>query len=399
MNKYILREVKNPKDERLFLEMPLEIYRNDNYWVRPLDNDVKAVFNPLKNHLFDRGEAIRWIVFDENAKMVGRIAAFYNEELSKKGDCISAGCGFFESIDSTEVSSMLFDAAVSWLSKRGIQAMDGSVNFGERDMFWGVQVSGFCHPMYGANYNKPYYSKLFEDYGFQNYFTQHSFIKELDPDTLNPAVKEKAQRLRENPDFEFRSIKRSEIKGIGEKFRAVYNKAWSNFDDIVEMTPEKAKQLEDTLKPIIDPNIVIFAFYHGEPIGFFISIPDINLAIKHLNGNFNLWSKLKFMYHLKIKKSCDIMVGIVFGVVPEFQGKGIEAGMIMALGDIIKGNKKFNYRQLELVWIGDFNPLMIRMVESYVCAQKYKEFVTYRYMIDKNIEFKRAPKVSMTRKK
>lgn len=397
MESYILKEIKTKQDEILFLNMPNEIYNYDTNWIRPLDNDIKGVFNPQKNLLFKEGEAIRWILLDKKNTPVGRIAAFYNIKLAEKGYCKSGGCGFFECIDSQIAANVLFDTSVKWLSKRGIQAMDGSINFGERDLFWGVLVNGFHHPMYGANYNKPYYGKLFEQYGFHVYFNQHSYYKSFDVDTLNPAIVEKAKRLAENPAFEFRSLRKSELENAPEMLRSVYNRAWANFDDIAEMSEKQAESMVKMMKPILDIDVIIFAFHNNQPIGFFIAIPDINLAIKGLNGSLKPINLIKFLYRLKIKKACNIVQGIVFGVTPEFQGKGVESGMIMAMSDVVR--TKNRYKHLEIMWIGDFNPLMMRMVEKYVCAEKYKQFVTYRYMIDKSIEFQRAQNVSYTRSK
>lgn len=93
------------------------------------------------------------------------------------------------------------------------------------------------------------------------------------------------------------------------------------------------------------------------------------------------------------------MQSIVFGVVPEFQGKGIESGMITAMFDRVEGRKWGKYHHIEIVWIGDFNPLMMRVIESHVIAQRYKHHITYRFMIDKNIEFQKAPRVRVSKKK
>ena len=398
MKKYSLKEVKTKDDELSFLNMVNIIYTGDANWVRPLDNDIKNTFNPNKNILFNEGEAIRWILTDETNTVIGRIAAFYNRKLLNKGYCKTGGCGFFECIDSQEAANILFNESAEWLSERGVQAMDGSINFGERDRFWGVLVDGFHHPLYGSNYNKPYYGKLFEDYGFNVYFNQYSYIRKLSSEGVNPAVIEKAKRLSENPDFEFRSIRKDEMSKVASMFRTVYNKAWSKYDDIAEMSQEQADNLFKMLKPIIDRRVLIFAFYQNQPIGFFIAIPDINMATKDLNGNISGINLIKFLYKLKIKKSCNILQGIVFGVTPEFQGKGIESGMMIALSDLAEANKIPEYEHFEITWIGDFNPLMIRVIESYVCATKYKHYITYRYMIDKSIEFKRAERVSASRK-
>ena len=142
MPKYELKKVETKKDIRAFLDMPDIIYKDDAVWVRPLDNDIEAVFSPKKNLLFDEGEAIRWVLYADG-KPVGRIAAFYNKHKAAKSEQLTGGCGFFECIDSQEAANIMFDAAKEWLAERGMKAMDGPINFGDRDMFWGCEVEGF----------------------------------------------------------------------------------------------------------------------------------------------------------------------------------------------------------------------------------------------------------------
>ena len=140
---YILHEVTTREDIKKFLDLPDAINKNDRNWIRPLDNDIEAVFDPAKNKCFNDGDAIRWIVFDEDRKVVGRIAAFYSDEQAQKEVVLTGGCGFFDSINSQEVANILFSAARTWLETKGMQAMDGSINFGDRMSWWGVLVDGF----------------------------------------------------------------------------------------------------------------------------------------------------------------------------------------------------------------------------------------------------------------
>lgn len=397
MSQYTLKEVKTKQDIKAFLEMPLSIYKDDPNWVRPWDNDIETVFSPAKNMLFNGGEAIRWVAYNQKGESVGRIAAFYNIELAKSSDVMAGGCGFYESIEDKELAHLLFDTAKEWLTSRGMKAMDGPINFGNRDYFWGLLVEGFYPPMYNMNYNKPYYEALFDDYGFQNYFNQHSYYKDIHTDgDLNPVVIEKARRLDETGEFSFRHITNKDLPYVGDRFRTIYNKAWSKFTGVVEMTKEQSDKILKELRPILDKRLIYFAYHNENPIGFFIMVPNIYEAIVHLNGKFNLWAKIKFMYYLKVKKCCKTINALIFAVDPEYQGKGIESGIINAVRKEIANTNE--YTHMELVWIGDFNPLMMRMVESYVQAKKYKRHVTYRYMIDKTIEFKRCPKASISKK-
>ena len=134
MNEYSLEEVTSARLEREFLDLPKRIYKNNPYWVCPLDNDIRGRFDPQVNELLQDGEAIRWIARNAQGEVVGRIAAFYNRELvaASEGQP-TGGCGFFECIDNQTVANLLFDACQQWLKARGIEAMDGPINFGDRD--------------------------------------------------------------------------------------------------------------------------------------------------------------------------------------------------------------------------------------------------------------------------
>ena len=157
-----LIEVTNKRSARNFLQVALKLYANDPHWIRPLDNDIEDVFNPKKNKFFRFGEAIRYILLDERGQSIGRIAAFINKKYKNKGDDVPiGGIGFFECINNQNAANYLFDHAKKWLESKGMEAMDGPINFGERDRWWGLVVEGFKEPLYGMNYNPPFYVSLF----------------------------------------------------------------------------------------------------------------------------------------------------------------------------------------------------------------------------------------------
>jgi hypothetical protein len=132
--KMTLVEVIDQKTARTFLEMPMDIYRNDPNWIRPLDKDIESVFDKKQNKAFRHGEAIRWILKDEKAKIIGRVAAFVNKKYKTKGDIVPVGgMGFFECINDPAAANILLDACKQWLQQKGMGAMDGPINFGERD--------------------------------------------------------------------------------------------------------------------------------------------------------------------------------------------------------------------------------------------------------------------------
>ena len=341
--KYTLKEVTDKALEREFIELPKRLYKGNRNWVCPLDDDIKAVFDPAKNKLYQDGEAIRWVAYNAEGEVVGRIAAFYDNEHAYSYEQPTGGCGFFEAINDQELANTLFEAARMWLVSRGMEAMDGPVNFGPRDSWWGLLVEG----------------------------------------------------LMNTPGYSFAPINVKDLESVAENFRVIYNKAWSLFTGVKPMPKEEAQKIMKTLRPIVDPNIIFFAYFNDEPIGFFIMVPDINRIIGKFNGKLNLWNKLRLMWDLKVKKSCDRIFGIIFAVTPEFQGKGVESGMIQYIYETYIRTDRNSYKTVEFAWIGDFNPVMNRMIQTYVCATRHKMHTTYRYLFDRTKEFKRCPRLGI----
>ncbi len=398
-NIYTLKEVTTSSEIERWLEMPKKIYKGNRNWVCPIKGDIESVFNRSKNELFNDGDAIRWIVYNNTNEPVGRIAAFYNREKTLSETQPTGGCGFFEAINDQQVANMMFEAARIWLAARGMEAMDGPINFGNRDAWWGLLVQGQeFQPVYQNGYNPPYYKELFESYGFQNYFNQHTYLWRIYDDDVNTLVYDRASRVFSTPGYHFRQIDMNNLEEEAEAFRITYNKAWSLFSGVTPMSKEEAHQLIKTMKPIIDTDVAFFAYFNDEPIGFFIMIPDLNRILGQFNGKFGWYQKLKLMWDLKVMHKCDRLLGMIFGVIPEFHGKGVESGMMRYILETYMRTDKNRYKTIEFAWIGDFNPVMNRMVESYVCATKHKMHTTYRYLFDREAEFKRCPRMGIKRR-
>lgn len=385
-----LEEVTNKQSEKEFVHLPVRLYKGEKNWIRPLDKDIRAVFDPEKNKNFRNGEAIRWILRNDQKKVIGRIAAFVNEKTANTYDQPTGGLGFFECINDQEAAFKLFDVAVDWLKERGMEAVDGPINFGDRVNWWGLLVDGYHEPNYQMPYNFPYYKELFEAYGFRVYFKQYTYQRPMGSEVdFVPHFYEKAEATMNDPDYEFRHIRKGEFNKAHEYFHTVYNKAWAGHSGVKPMTMEQAKRTFMQLKPVADRRLVWYAFYKGEPVAFFISIPELNQLYKFLNGQWNLWSKLKFMALLKMGV-CKKGLGIVFGVVPEHQKKGVEGALVVNYVQKLAWKKGFPYKDIEMNWIGDFNPKMMRVAEN-IGSRIYKTHITYRKLFDETREFERAP--------
>jgi len=140
-----LIEVITSAHQLEFIEMAVRLYRDEKSWIRPIDQDIEGLFHAETNKLFRNGaQAKRWLLQDDSAKTIGRIAAFINPKMKEKQP--TGGVGFFECIQNQEAAFLLFDQAKDWLQSEGMEAMDGPINFGERDKWWGLLVDGFSEP-------------------------------------------------------------------------------------------------------------------------------------------------------------------------------------------------------------------------------------------------------------
>jgi hypothetical protein len=384
-----IQEVTTPAHINQFISLPIRLYKNEPNWIRPLDKDIESVFDQDKNKTFRHGECVRWLLLNDGNEVIGRVAAFVNQKTVNKGnDQPTGGMGFFECVNNKEAAFMLFDQCKQWLISKGMEAMDGPVNFGSRDRWWGLLIEGFDRqPNYQCNYNFPYYKDFFEAYGFQVYFYQLTFGRNV-MDPLEQRIIDKANITYTDPEYEYRHLKKSEYDKLPEYIFKVYNSAWANRSENPELSMLQAKLLVKQMLPIMDEKLLYFAFYKGEPVAFYLSLPEINQIFKHVNGKLDIIGKLKFLWN-KLMKTNRKAFGILFGVVPDHQGKGVDSAIVLAARDVLQVSYK-RYEEYEMNWIGDFNPKMVNVAEQ-VGGLVCKRHATYRKLFDESKPFKRAP--------
>jgi len=381
--------VHDKASHREFMSVQLIIYKNNKNWIRPLDKDIEEVFDEKKNKAFRFGKIQRWILKNDEGELIGRIAAFVNKKYKNKGDEGAAGgIGFFECINNQAAADLLFDNARHWLIKEGMIYMDGPINFGERDKWWGLVTEGFIEPLYGMNYNPPYYQSLFENYGFECFYNQICVgMKVKNP--LQQKIWDRHDLIANDPAFSARHLKKRQLVQFASDFTEVYNKAWAGHGGLKEISKEQVVMMFKKMKPVMDERILWFAYHHEKPIAIFINLPDLNQWFKHLNGKFGLLHKLYFLL-LKTFKPNKKFTGLVFGIVPEFQGKGVDAYIIAESAKVLQ-SPAMPYTDYEMQWIGDFNPKMLNIAQNLGDVFDSRKLTTYRYQFDRTIPFKRHP--------
>lgn len=371
-----------------FLDMVQIIYQNDDVYVRPLDIEINNIFNPSTNNFHQHGEAARWILKDGD-RIIGRVAAFINLKKAYTFEQPTGGMGFFECINDASAAKLLMDTARNWLQARGMEAMDGPINFGENDNFWGLLVQGFTHPAVGMNYNPEYYQSLFENYGFNLYFEQIS--NHMDAHKPLPERFAKiAEWVSKKPGYSFEHLKLSNLNKYSQDFQNIYNDAWQFHENFSPMSNQTVLESLEKMKAFIDERFIWFAYVDGNPAAFVITIPDVNQVIKYMNGKTNYFAKLKFAYYRMIGKMDRLRV-VIMGVKPAYQKSGLESALIMKSIEMIR--KTNQYKEIELSWVGDFNPKMRALHES-VGAVLAKTHYTYRCLFSNTKNFKRATEIA-----
>lgn len=372
----------NKANRQDFFSVAINIYSADNNWVCPLNSEVDNIFNPEKNKILQKGSSKRWILYDDNLP-VGRITAFWTEVKSKKSKPYSGGIGFFECIDSQESANLLFETAINWLKSEGMQTADACTIPGENYNYWGVLIDGFIQQGFGMPYNPPYYKDLFENFGFQTYYEQYSYHVDLTKPFPERHVSF-AMHVINSGEFEFCHLDFRHLDKYITAATKVFNDVWSIFHaDYVPADESDFRAMFDDIKPIVRAEFIWFVFKDGIPIGMEVCLPDINKVIKPFKGKLNLINKVRAFFKLK---NVDRARLLVFGVHPDFHRKGVMQALFLKMTESLK---KAGVKELEMSWVGDYNPTVNKLYSHLGNATHAKTHATFRYVIDKSVQFER----------
>jgi hypothetical protein len=362
------------KTKRDFLNVAGICYAQDPNWIQPLNRDIESVFDPETNNFHSHGSCTRWVLYDQHDRPIGRIAAFINEKKARLTTIAMGGCGFFECINDPAAANMLFDTAREWLSQRGMQAMEGPVNFGENLMWWGLLIEGFTMPYYGMNYNPPYYRSLFEQYGFAIAYEQIS--NRIDVNAPFPQRFEKiASWVASKKNNAFRHFDPRYFDKFAQDFMDIYNDGWKDFNQFTPVTLASIRENFNQMKPVMDNQLVWYAYVNDDPAAFLLVLPDINELIAGLNGRLDLIGKVKFLWHKKTRKHRRLRA-VIMGTKAQYRNHGLESTLFIKLKEYVLSLQQ--YQELELSWVGDFNKKMLS-IHGATGARPSKKHATYRY--------------------
>lgn len=343
-----VRPVRSDRDRELFLDVPYRVYADDPYWVAPLRRSVAKQLAPKGNPFLSYGEFEAFLAIDADGAAVGRVVAAVNRRLNEREGRAIGLFGYFECIDDVAVGEQLLAAALSWLGDRGTTVARGPINLSTHNDCLFL-VEGFdSPPMMMMPYNPPYYPQWMEQLGWTKAKDAYAYDFPMEP--LSDQF-ERAYEIALKSGVTFRSI-RTKGEGFERDVRDLYRLFTETFSNNWSSSPRsEAEFLEEArdLKSLIDPDIFPVAEYEGKMVGFFLGLPDYNLALKHVNGKLNGWGILKFLWY---RRQIDRAREIALCTRPEFRRKMVPLALVYLT---MKGGEKRGYRRAELSWIWEDN--------------------------------------------
>jgi GNAT superfamily N-acetyltransferase len=367
--KITIQEVQTKKDLKVFLRFPWEIYQGDPYWVPPLLKEHAFHFSP-QNPFLHHAQIVPYVAVKNNS-LVGRIAAIIDQNYIDFQREKAGFFGFFESVNDIEVTRTLLDQVKVFLRTKKLKTMMGPVNPSTNDEC-GLLIEGFdASPVLMMPYNPPYYQKLLEGCGLQKAKDLYADLMVDDgsiPDRLLRISNRITQRV---PGLTIRPIELRKINEEVMRVKEVYNGAWQDNWGFVPLTDEEMNLMVKKMKPLVVPDLALFAEIGDETVGFALALPDYNFVFKKLNGRLDLLGLLKFLYYAR---KIDAIRVLLLGVKAEYRKRGIETLLYL---EIFRRGQARGYQWGEMSWILEDNHLMQKGIEA-LGGEKYKTYRIYQ---------------------
>jgi GNAT superfamily N-acetyltransferase len=309
-----ISEVSTRRDRDAFIKFQWRIYANDPVWVPPLIIERKTFLDRKRHPFYRHGDAALFLA-RQNGEIVGRIMASDDPNYNSLHQS-NVGCfGLFECIDDRNVAAALFEAAVNWLRKKGRTEMMGPIDY-STNYVCGLLIDGFQFaPTILTAHNPAYYRELIEGCGFTKAKDWYAWWF-ADPAKAVTHLRRFAERVRRRWPVTIRPANLKNIREESRRLRQIYNQAWEKNWGFVPFTEAEFEFMTREMKPLLVPEFAWIAEMGNEPIGFTLCLPDINVALRHLNGRLTRFGfpigliKLLF-YKRRIRKGRLIALGVI----------------------------------------------------------------------------------------
>jgi GNAT superfamily N-acetyltransferase len=370
VSKIEISEVDSRRERSTFIKFQWQIYSNDPAWVPPLLIERKTFLDHKRHPFYRHGDAALFLA-RKNGKIAGRIMASDDPNYNSLHQS-NVGCfGLFESIDDHHVAAALFDAAASWLRTKGRAEMMGPIDY-STNYVCGLLIDGFQFPpTILTAHNPPYYQRLIESCGFIKAKDWYAWWFD-DPVKAVMHLRRLATRFNARFPAVIRPANLRNLRDESRRLRDIYNQAWGKNWGFVPFTEAEIEFMTKELKPLIIPEFALIAEVGDEPVGFILGVPDINVALHHINGRLTTFGipigLVKLLYYKSRMRTARL---IALGVIEKYRRSGIAEMLVLQI--IEDGMIKRGFTG-ELSLTLEDNFMINRFLEA-IGAERYK---TYR---------------------
>ncbi|HEY66559.1 MAG TPA: GNAT family N-acetyltransferase [Caldilineae bacterium] len=375
-----VRPIYTPEERLQFITFQWEVYKGDPNWVPPLISERKAFLDPARNPSFEHMDCQLFLA-ERDGRVVGTISAHINHRHNEFHEEQVGFFGFFETIQDYAVAEALLSAACDWVRDRGMTAIRGPANFSTNDEV-GMLVEGFdSPPVILMTYNPRYYPEYVERFGFQKAQDLLAYHIDLEifrehPDRVPSKLLRVVEKVKRRGEFTVRPINMKRLDEEIERFKKVYNSAWSRNWGFVPLTDAEIDHLAENLKQIVDPATVFIAEAEGEPIGIILPLPDLNQPLRLAYprpGVPEWWTLLKFLWYWKVRRTVTLIRAFAMGVIEPYRNRGVDAVMYYEMG---KAALERGYKEAEMSWILESNTVMNNTIKA-LGGRHYKTYRMY----------------------
>jgi GNAT superfamily N-acetyltransferase len=373
-----VQPVTTERGRQVLVRFPWRIYRNDPQWVPPLINRRERQLDPERGSFFGHGEAAPFIA-RRGDEVVGTVVAWINHRSNAHLKEKAAGFGFFEVLEDYPIAEALLTAVCDWARGRGMEVIRGPFYFSMDDSP-GVLIKGFDQPqVILTGHTPPYYAGFIERFGMEKYRDAYAFRADLatlkgDMANMPSKVLRVVEAIRKRAKVTVRKLRMDDWDNELDIAMNVFNQALGHMRNHVPMDEAEFHRFAENLRAILDPDMVLFAEVAGQPVGFSVTVPDINRALKHVDGRLSPLGLLKLWWY---KRCINVASFKILGVLEEYRGRGIDALFYVETARqlLAKG-----YEWIDLSLVAENNVMMNRMVQRIgkEALYVYRQYRTYQ---------------------
>ncbi len=360
-----IEKVASRSDRKKFIAFPWKVYKNDPHWVPPLVMEVKEKISRTKNPFFEHAEMELFLAY-RDSDVTGRIAAIVDDNHNSFHNEKVVFFGLYESFDDRETAGALLEAVEKWGIKKGMETLRGPMNLSMNDEC-AFLLEGFdSPPVIMMPYNPPYYLDLMTGCGLGKAKDLYAFYMKRE-DAISAQIDRIVTKTKMEIPLTIRTIDMKNLEEEAARIKDVYNHAWEKNWGFVPWTDREMDYMAKKLKLVADPELVVIAEHDGKPVAFAFALPNLNEAIKRMNGKTTPMAILKFLYYRRKIKGIR---ALVFGILEEFRNTGVS---YMLYAEIDKNSLARGYEWCETSWQLEDNEPVNRFVES-LGGRVYKKY-------------------------